>query len=76
MIGVYPGSQLDIHGSVHKPTWTRLDQTVVKGSDRITLLEPVKWQIGDEIIIASTDFEYSDRQQHERRTIVEKPARY
>jgi hypothetical protein len=74
VIGVYPGSQLDIHGSVHKPTWTRLGQTVVKGSDRITLLEPVDWQIGDEIIIASTDFEYSDRHQHERRTITEKPS--
>eukprot|EP00029_Vermamoeba_vermiformis_P008039 TRINITY_DN3653_c0_g1_i1.p1 TRINITY_DN3653_c0_g1~~TRINITY_DN3653_c0_g1_i1.p1 ORF type:complete len:1168 (-),score=259.25 TRINITY_DN3653_c0_g1_i1:226-3597(-) len=74
VLGVYPGTQLDIHGSVRKPTWTRLGETAVKGSDRITLLEPVEWQIGDEIVIASTDFEYSDRQQHERRTITDKPA--
>lgn len=44
-IGVYGG--LDIHGIPRQPSWTNLNATVAKGNNRITLKEPVDWQIGN-----------------------------
>jgi hypothetical protein len=41
-IGVRYGT-LDMHGVKREPTWTTLDTTVEKGSDKITLFEKVDW---------------------------------
>src|SRR5690606_5252811 len=60
------GGTLNLHGNITN-TWTKLAETAEKGSNRITVLNADQWQVGDEIVLASTDF---DPRQAERRTIA------
>ena len=62
---------LDIHGLPKTPTWTRLSKTATVDSINITLAESVNWEIGDEIVVASS---YWGPQQSEKRTIVDMSA--
>ncbi|HEX2617545.1 MAG TPA: hypothetical protein VHL57_08375, partial [Flavobacteriales bacterium] len=48
-------------------TWTKLAKTAEAGSNQIEVLNASQWQVGDEIVLASTD--YIPRQA-ERRTIT------
>jgi cell migration-inducing and hyaluronan-binding protein len=57
---------LSLHGD-REHTWTKLSKTAEKGSNRIEVLNAKGWRVGDEIILASTDF---DPRQAERRTIT------
>jgi hypothetical protein len=66
VIGLRYGT-LDMHGVVRTPTWTKLEYTVEAGGTVITLQEEVDWQVGEQISIASTDFEGRNGEQ---RTIV------
>ena len=50
-----------------KLAWTQLGETAAKGSNQIALKENVDWQIGDKIVIASTDY---DMNHAEVRTIT------
>ena len=54
-IGVSKGV-LDIHGR-HKQSWTDLQATVQPGESELTLVEEVEWEIGDYIMITSTDYD-------------------
>ena len=54
---------LDLHGKKLNVTWTRLDATANPGDTTITLREPVPWEIGGKIVIASTS--YSQRENEE-----------
>ena len=54
---------LDLHGKKLNVTWTRLDATANPGDTTITLKEPVPWEIGGKIVIASTS--YSQRENEE-----------
>ena len=47
-------------------TWTKLARTAEAGSNSIQVLNAAGWRVGDEIVLASTDF---DPRQAERRTI-------
>ena len=47
-------------------TWTKLANTAAAGSTSIEVLNAAGWRVGDEIVLASTDF---DPRQAERRTI-------
>src|SRR4029079_18419202 len=47
--------------------WTRLANTANAGSISIQVLDAAGWRVGDEIVLASTDF---DPRQAERRTIA------
>lgn len=49
-------------------TWTRLDSTANAGDTQITLQHSVGWQVGDEIVIASTGHRHSQAQ-NEKHTI-------
>ena len=40
-----------------KKTWTTLATTVPVGMNVISLNEDVDWQIGDQIVVASTSFD-------------------
>ena len=62
MIGVL--GLLSLHGAVRNITWTRLAQTASAGSNLIILNTPVDWQIGDEIIITTTDTSLSHTERH------------
>jgi hypothetical protein len=59
------GGTLNLHGD-RKNTWTKLASTANAGSTSITVLNASGWRVGDEIVLASTDF---NPRQAERRTI-------
>jgi cell migration-inducing and hyaluronan-binding protein len=56
---------LNLHGN-REHTWTRLARTAESGSKEIEVLDASGWRVGDEIVLASTDF---NPRQAERRTI-------
>jgi len=57
---------LTMHGN-RSHSWTRLDRTAGKGSTSISVLDAGDWRVGDEIVLASTDF---NPRQAERRRIT------
>ncbi len=59
------GGTLNLHG-VTTNTWTKLAKTAEAGSTSIEVLNAAQWRVGDEIVLASTDF---NPRQAERRTI-------
>jgi hypothetical protein len=60
------GGTLNLHGTTTN-TWTKLANTAEAGATSIEVLDAAQWKVGDEIVIASTDF---DPLQAERRTIA------
>ena len=60
------GGTLNLHGD-RTNTWTKLASTANAGSTSIQVLNAAGWRVGDEIVLASTDF---DPRQAERRTIA------
>ena len=60
------GGTLNLHGD-RKNTWTKLASTANAGATSIQVLNASGWRVGDEIVLASTDF---DPHQAERRTIA------
>src|ERR687895_358994 len=58
------GGTLNLHGD-RTNTWTKLASTANAGSTSIEVLNAAGWRVGDEIVLASTDF---DPRQDERRT--------
>src|SRR5437870_546811 len=59
------GGTLNLHGD-RQNTWTKLSKTAEAGSNAIDVLNAAGWRVGDEIVLASTDF---NPRQAERRTI-------
>jgi len=59
------GGTLSLHGN-RTNAWTKLSKTADAGSISIEVLNAAGWRAGDEIVLASTDF---DPRQAERRTI-------
>jgi cell migration-inducing and hyaluronan-binding protein len=59
------GGTLNLHGD-RTNTWSKLSSTAKAGSTSIEVLNAAGWRVGDEIVLASTDF---DPRQAERRTI-------
>ncbi|HEY6817482.1 MAG TPA: G8 domain-containing protein [Croceibacterium sp.] len=57
---------LNLHGD-RQHTWTKLSATAARGATSITVLDAGEWRAGDEIVLASTDY---DPRQAERRTIT------
>jgi cell migration-inducing and hyaluronan-binding protein len=60
------GGTLNLHGN-RKDSWTKLAKTAAAGTNTIEVLNTGDWKKGDEIVIASTDY---DPHQAERRTIA------
>jgi cell migration-inducing and hyaluronan-binding protein len=59
------GGTLNLHGD-RTNSWTKLARTADAGSTSIEVLDASEWRVGDEIVLASTDF---DPRQAEVRTI-------
>lgn len=53
VIGVREGT-LDLHGKYIPVTWTHLATTAQPGATSIELKQPVTWQVGDHIALATT----------------------
>ena len=49
------GGTLSLHGD-RENAWTKLAETAEAGSTRIDVLDASDWRVGDEIVLASTDF--------------------
>src|SRR5690606_16091602 len=60
------GGTLNLHGD-RTHTWTKLSATAPAGATTIEVLDASGWRVGDEIVLASTDY---DPRQAERRTIT------
>ena len=60
------GGTLNLHGT-RDHTWTKLSSTAEAGANSINVLDASEWRVGDEIVLASTDF---NPRQAERRTIT------
>jgi len=60
------GGTLNLHGD-RTNSWTKLASTANAGTTSIQVLNAAGWRVGDEIVLASTDF---DPRQAERRTIA------
>ena len=61
------GGTLSLHGDRTTNTWTKLARTAKAGADRIDVLNASGWRKGDQIVLASTDY---DPHQAERRTVA------
>src|SRR6204780_5397274 len=59
------GGTLNLHGD-RTNSWTKLSSTANAGATSIQVLNAAGWRVGDEIVLASTDF---DPRQAERRDI-------
>src|SRR5215831_17104736 len=59
------GGTLSLHGN-RKDSWTKLAKTAAAGNNTIEVLNAGDWKAGDQIVLASTDF---DPHQAEKRTI-------
>ncbi|KAG9478621.1 hypothetical protein GDO78_012332 [Eleutherodactylus coqui] len=68
VLGVF--GQLDLHG-LSRSGRTKLTDTVLAGSQSITVTEPVDWQVGEDILITTTS--YSAWQTEIRKIIVVSP---
>ena len=64
-IGAMNGALIELHGQP-KVSWTNLGTTATAGTNSITLATAVDWNIGDEIIIVSSN---PDWEEAEQRTI-------
>jgi cell migration-inducing and hyaluronan-binding protein len=60
------GGTLNLHGD-RTNAWTKLAGTAEAGATSIEVLDASGWRVGDEIVLASTDY---DPRQAERRTIA------
>ena len=60
------GGTLNLHGD-RTHTWTKLASTANAGATSIQVLNASGWRVGDELVLASTDY---DSRQAERRTIA------
>src|SRR6202171_3494109 len=50
------GGTLNLHGN-RTNSWTKFSKTAEAGSDSIEVLNAAGWRVGDEIVLASTDFD-------------------
>jgi hypothetical protein len=60
------GGTLNLHGD-RTHTWSKLSKTAEAGATSIEVLNASGWRVGDEIVLASTDF---NPRQAEKRTIA------
>lgn len=60
---------VDMHGANVVRTWTKLAATAAAGANQLTLLQPVDWPVGSQIVIATTG-DYLSQGQSEVRTIT------
>jgi len=82
-IGIQHG-RLEMHGKPRDFTWTMLSTTAEAGATEITLMDAVDWVIGEELVIASTDFDMNQAETRHitavslnRKTLtLDKPLKY
>lgn len=58
---------LSLYGQKRLYTWTQLNSTINVGDITLTVQDPVDWNVGETIVVASTSF---DHYEAESRNIV------
>ncbi len=59
--------KFSMHGTPRVKTWTMITSTINIGDATFSVIDTVDWKVGEQIVVASTDF---DHNQAEQRTIV------
>ncbi|MEQ9266899.1 MAG: G8 domain-containing protein [Balneolaceae bacterium] len=54
--GIMVMGELELHGNPPSTVWTKINESADIGSTSLTLMEPVNWNVGDEIVIGPTDY--------------------
>ncbi|KAM3136087.1 hypothetical protein pb186bvf_011892 [Paramecium bursaria] len=67
VLGCYQ-CNLQIFGKPKTPVWTLLNKTIEIGDNQVLLDERVNWNIGDQIVVTSSDF---DQKQSETKRIID-----
>ncbi|MTI21964.1 T9SS type A sorting domain-containing protein [Fulvivirga sp. RKSG066] len=65
-IGAINRGEIDIHGE-NRVSWTKLSRTADAGTEELFFVSSTDWRVGDEIVVASTDY---SAHQAEKRTIT------
>ena len=52
-----------MHGRTKEVVWTELSETASAGSKQIKLTTAVDWEAGEQIVLASTEYEHSEAEQ-------------
>ena len=57
---------MNLHGAPITQTWTKINVSANAGTKRLTFKDNVQndWKVGDEIVIASSDFNMNEAEQH------------
>ena len=58
VLGVLAGGRLELH-SQPRVSWTKLARSAQVGATQLVLADNVDWQAGDEIVLASTDYDFT-----------------
>ena len=62
---VQDGGILEFHGRDHGKSWTQLAETAMPGDTQIRLTEASAWEPGQEIVLASTDYDLNQAEVQE-----------
>lgn len=54
--GLIVSGTLELHGQTPASTWNKINQHIQAGDQQIQILNANNWNVGDEIVIAPTDF--------------------
>ncbi|MEZ4607015.1 MAG: G8 domain-containing protein, partial [Deinococcales bacterium] len=62
---IMAGGRFEVYNHHGEATWLKLDENVVAGANSIVLGQDPQWQVGQEIVLSSSDYDYT--QAEERR---------
>ncbi len=65
MLVVEGTGELILRGEPHGPSWKRIASTAAKNQDQLVLQSAPDWNVGDSIVIASTDFDMTQAEERE-----------
>ncbi|MGL4609719.1 MAG: G8 domain-containing protein [Trueperaceae bacterium] len=81
LIGVMMGGKMAMHGEP-RTSWTKLNRTANVGETTLELLEAPNWRVGDQIIVASTDFDFNQAETfsitaiNDKTVTLDKPLKF
>ena len=61
-LGAMNGGRIELHGAP-KVSWTRLGNSVFDGETQLTTVDPVDWEVDDEIVVVSSRLNWTEAEQ-------------